>query len=77
MKKYIKPEIEIIHAAPANLMRISGMGLDSSNSSEFYDANKEKPSDFNIIGGDEVVDGDGDLDAAKRWNDWGENMWSD
>lgn len=71
MKKYIKPKIEIIHAAPAHLMGISTMKL-STNTSVFYDADKEKNSDFNIIGGDEVVDDGGDLDAAKRWNDWGD-----
>ena len=75
MKKYIKPKIEIIHAAPAQLMGISTMKL-STNTSVFYDADKEKNSDFNIIGGDDDS-GDGDLDAAKRWNDWGEDMWSD
>ena len=48
MKKYIKPKIEIIHAAPAHLMGISTMKL-STNTSVFYDADKEKNSDFNII----------------------------
>ena len=42
--------------------------------SVFYDADKEKNSDISIIGGDEV--GDGDLDASKRWNDWGDQLWT-
>lgn len=74
MKKYIKPKIEIIHAAPAHLMGISGTELNSINMSVFYDADKEKNSDISIIGGDEV--GDGDLDASKRWNDWGDQLWT-
>ena len=76
MKKYIKPKIEIIHAAPAHLMGISKTELNSINMSVFYDADKEKNSDISIIGGDEVVDGDGDLPASKRWNDWGDPLWT-
>lgn len=76
MKKYIKPDIEIIHAAPANLMEISKTELSTNNNSVLNNANTQISSDFNIIGGDDDS-GDGDLDAAKRWNDWGEDMWSD
>lgn len=74
MKKYIKPKIEIIHAAPAHLMGISGTGLSSSNSSEIRNANTGRDTDKSMIGGDEV--GDGDLDASKRWNDWGDQLWT-
>lgn len=73
MKKYIKPEIEIMLAAPANLM---GTSLNSSNASAFTDANKGETTDINIISDhDEVVDGDIG-DASKRWNDWGDQSWT-
>lgn len=76
MKKYIKPKIEIIHAAPAHLMGISKTELSSSNISVLHNSNTEGDTDISIIGGDEVVDGDGDLDASKRWNDWGDQLWT-
>jgi hypothetical protein len=76
MKKYIKPEIEIMHAAPAHLMGISTMKL-STNTSVLHNSNTQQDdNNFNIIGGDEVVEGDGDLDASKRWNDWGDQLWT-
>lgn len=71
MKKYIKPEIEIIHAAPANLMGISDTKLNSNNTSVITNSNKQSDTNISIIGGDEIVEGDGDLEAAKRnWNWW-------
>lgn len=71
MKKYIKPKIEIIHAAPAQLMGISKTGL-STNSSVLHNSNTQQDdNNFNIIGGDDNS-GEGDLDASKRWNDWGD-----
>lgn len=72
MKKYIKPKIEIIHAAPAQLMGISQTELSSSNSSVIRNANTQVEKNTSMIGGDEVLDGDVDLDASKRWNDWGD-----
>lgn len=75
MKKYIKPKIEIIHAAPAQLMGISQTGL-SSNTSELSNASTQKSSDINIIANQDDV-GVGDIDnASKRWNDWGDQLWT-
>ena len=71
MKKYIKPKIEIIHAAPAQLMGISKTGLNSNDKSMLHNSNTEGDTDISIIGGDDDS-GDGDLDASKRWNDWGD-----
>lgn len=71
MKKYIKPKIDIIHAAPAQLMGISKTELSSSNISVLHNSNTEGDTDISIIGGDDDS-GDGDLDASKRWNDWGD-----
>lgn len=72
MKKYIKPDTEIIHAAPAHLMGISKTEL-STNTSVITNSNKESDTDISIIGGDEVVDDGGDLEAAKRnWSCWDE-----
>ncbi len=71
MKKYIKPEIEIMLAAPANLM---GTSLDSSKTSEISNSNTQNSSDIDIIGGDDS--GEGDLLASKRWNDWGDQSWT-
>ena len=76
MKKYIKPKIEIIHAAPAQLMGISQTGLSSSNSSEIRNANTQGDTNCSMVANhDEVVEGDID-DAAKRWNDWGDQLWT-
>jgi len=74
MKKYIKPKIDIIHAAPAQLMGISKTELNSNDKSMLHNSNTEGDTDISIIGGDEV--GDGDLDASKRWNDWGDQLWT-
>lgn len=74
MKKYIKPKIDIIHAAPAQLMGISKTEQNSNDKSMLHNSNTEGDTDISIIGGDEV--GDGDLDASKRWNDWGDQLWT-
>ncbi len=75
MKKYIKPDIEIIHAAPANLMGISDTKL-STDTSVIHNSSTQGDTNCSMVGGDEVVDGDVDLGAAKRWNDWGQDMGS-
>ena len=75
MKKYIKPKIDIIHAAPAQLMGISKTELNSNDKSMLHNSNTEGDTDISIIGGDDDS-GDGDLDASKRWNDWGDQLWT-
>lgn len=77
MKKYIKPKIDIIHAAPAHLMAWSPLKLSPTNISVVHNSNTQGDTDISIIGGDEVVDDDNtDLDASKRWNDWGDQLWT-
>ena len=67
MKKYIKPKIDIIHAAPAHLMGISKTELSSSNISVLHNSNTEGDTDISIIGGDD--DNWGDI-AYKGYDPW-------
>ena len=74
MKKYIKPKIDIIHAAPAQLMGLSKTEL-STDTSVIHNSSTQGDTDYSMIGGDDDS-GDGDLEAAKRWNDWGDQLWT-
>lgn len=69
-KEYIKPEIEIIHASTTPLMGISKYGLNTADDT-LHHSDRQTDETGPGIGGDDDS-GDGDLDAAKRWNDWGD-----
>lgn len=71
-KEYIKPEIVIIQSSGSQILAGSPPRLSSDGQNTLHNSASQTDPTTNVpgTGGDDI--GDGDLEGAKRWNDWGD-----
>jgi|GEM_PF-4282800 hypothetical protein len=69
-KEYIKPEIVIIQSSGSQILAGSPPRLSSDGQNTLHNGAMQTDNTGPGTGGDDI--GGGDLDAAKRWNDWGD-----